>query len=154
MDDLLAGPFEWRCTCGIAVQGFATYSDAQAAGYAHQRATPGHGGYGHKMGVRVTIPPEVAPMTLSRDTPLFVVHGPTPEWGDGIGPLAFFLSRDVAESFIRFEQDEVHDQDLEDSWPYDTHEYDIEETLLGSVDIPDEVLDKGEQAVTDYLNGA
>ena len=41
---------------------------------------------------------------------IFVVWGPTAEWGDGSGPLAYFLERETAESYIADERREAIDR--------------------------------------------
>jgi len=43
-------------------------------------------------------------MTVSMETTIYAVWGPTAEWGDGNGPLGYFCERSGAESFIEDEK--------------------------------------------------
>lgn len=91
-------------------------------------------------------------MILTPDSPVFIVHGPTAEWADGTGPLAFFLEHPMAESFITDERRSLAEDDLLERWPYNFRDYDIEVSTLGAIMVPANLLVSGPDAVVEYLN--
>jgi len=96
-------------------------------------------------------------MSVAQETvKVFTVWGPTAEWGDGFGPLAYFPTIEGAELFVEGEQASVRDADMQDSWPYNQVDYSIEEQRLEDV-VPEEevegiVNDWDEDEFFDYLN--
>lgn len=110
---------------------------------------------------------------------IYVVWGPTAEWGDGSGPLAYFLAREDAEGYIADERRdaidraaeipadywrETPDENADDydracailGWPLTVVDFGIEETNVDQV-LSDAGFDGNpddETEVLDYLNGA
>jgi hypothetical protein len=81
---------------------------------------------------------------------LYVVHGPTAEWGDGSGPLGVFRWKGDAEQFVRTEKEYNRTYGLKEVWPYDHVDYSIEQTTPEALSIPEEVY-SDEAALDAYL---
>ena len=88
-------------------------------------------------------------------TRIFVVWGPTAEWGNGTGPIGYFENLESAEFFIEGEERELRDMADEAllSWPYEDAEFVPVEATLGEL-VPDykEYGFSDVEDVLDYLN--
>lgn len=89
-------------------------------------------------------------------TTVFTVWGPTAEWGDGSGPLAYFPTEEQANSYIDFEVADLLDNELENTWPYNQVEFTVLEQQLEDV-LDEETLvvavnDWDEDELFEHLN--
>lgn len=58
---------------------------------------------------------------------LYCVWGPDAEFGDGVGPKMWFLSKAEAREFIREEKRTLREEGLMKDWPYNSREFFIVE---------------------------
>lgn len=83
---------------------------------------------------------------------VFVIWGPTAEWGDGSGPLGYFSDRVSAAHGIADEVIQVAEAGMADKWPYNVIGYSIHEETAESLDVPKGVMERGDDWVIEWLN--
>lgn len=83
---------------------------------------------------------------------VYVVWGPTAEWSDGSGPLAYFAYRESAEQFIEDERKFLEEEGLDQVWPYTVVGWWIEEKTVGEL-VSDGALstDEAKEPIEDII---
>lgn len=85
------------------------------------------------------------------DTIVWEVIGPTAEWADGVGPLAYFPTRKAAMAYIRDEKAFLKEADLMDVWPYNQVDFYIQKSRASDYDINPADFET-EEDLFEYLN--